>query len=240
MSDTTLSRLKQYLDYKGITNRAFEMQFGFSNGSFASQLKKGRTIGVDRLENILHEYKDINIDWLLTGSGPMLRQSEPSRGVSYAHGKEDLSMAVSEDAPQYRISQMYEPAGVPVYDLPVSAGALGVVDCGMQTPVDYSRLPVFEGCKAIFPVVGISMEPEIHSGDIVGVSEIESPFRWEYLNTSRVYLIITRQDRMIKYISDATNPEYIVCTSTNAAPFRVDKADILQIYQVRAWAHRQQ
>lgn len=77
MKEGTLSRIKKYLDYKGISNRAFEMQFGFSNGSFASQLKNEKTIGVDRLENILNEYTDINVEWLLTGKGSMLRDSEP-------------------------------------------------------------------------------------------------------------------------------------------------------------------
>lgn len=234
------NRIGKYLENKGISFYSFENTLGVSRGSISKAVKENKNIGSSVLENILSKFPDLSPDWLLTGKGPMLRQSEPARGVSYTHGGEDLNTAVFEDTPQYSVSRVYEPGGVPVYDLPVSAGALGVVDCGSQTPIDYSRLPVFEGCKAIFPVVGISMEPEIHSGDIVGVSEIEPPFRWEYLNTSRVYLIITRQDRMIKYISDASSPDYIVCASTNAAPFRVDKADILQIYQVRAWAHRQQ
>ncbi|MEG1842545.1 MAG: hypothetical protein RR221_07530 [Alistipes sp.] len=78
MKEGTLSRIKKYLDYKGITNRAFELKFGFSNGSFASQLKNGKTIGVDRLENILCEYTDIDIEWLLTGRGSMLRDERPA------------------------------------------------------------------------------------------------------------------------------------------------------------------
>ena len=64
-----LIRIKQYLDLKGISVRAFELKCGFSNGSFASQLKNGKTIGIDRLENILNAFPDINIEWLLTGKG---------------------------------------------------------------------------------------------------------------------------------------------------------------------------
>lgn len=81
MKEGTLFRIKKYLDYKGISNRAFEMQFGFSNGSFASQLKNGKTIGVDRLENILNEYTDIDIEWLLTGHGDMLRKERSAQEV---------------------------------------------------------------------------------------------------------------------------------------------------------------
>ena len=52
----TLKRIKQYIDYKGITNQNFEKLIGFSNGAFASQLKNNRTIGVDKLENILIKF----------------------------------------------------------------------------------------------------------------------------------------------------------------------------------------
>uniref|UniRef100_UPI0039A5F730 hypothetical protein n=1 Tax=Ornithobacterium rhinotracheale TaxID=28251 RepID=UPI0039A5F730 len=81
----TLQRIKEYIDYKGITNKEFEINVGFSNGAFASQLKRGRTIGVDKLENILSSYPEISPEWLLTGKGEMLKspakQEEPTQQV---------------------------------------------------------------------------------------------------------------------------------------------------------------
>ena len=68
----TLNRIKQFIDYKGLNIRSFEMEVGFSNGAFASQLKNGRTIGVDKLENILNTFPELNANWLLTGKGRML------------------------------------------------------------------------------------------------------------------------------------------------------------------------
>lgn len=68
----TIQRIKQYIDFKGINNKKFEESVGFSNGSFASQLKNDKTIGVDKLENILNVYSDLNPTWLLTGDGDML------------------------------------------------------------------------------------------------------------------------------------------------------------------------
>lgn len=69
---TTLQRIKQYIDYKGISVSQFEKSIGMSNGSFASQLKNRKTIGVDKLENILNQYQDLNPIWLLKGKGNML------------------------------------------------------------------------------------------------------------------------------------------------------------------------
>lgn len=74
--ENTVSRIKQYIDYKGVSVRRFEESVGFSNGSFASQFKNNKTIGVDKVENILHIYPDINPDWLLTGRGEMCRTGE--------------------------------------------------------------------------------------------------------------------------------------------------------------------
>ncbi|QOG02382.1 helix-turn-helix transcriptional regulator [Flavobacterium sp. MDT1-60] len=73
MTENTLKRIKQYIDLKGIKISAFEREIGMSNGSFASQLKNDKTIGVDKLEKILRIYSDINVEWLLTGTGDMLK-----------------------------------------------------------------------------------------------------------------------------------------------------------------------
>jgi transcriptional regulator with XRE-family HTH domain len=69
----TLRRIKQFIDYKGLSVKRFEEYVGMSNGSFASQLKNNKTIGVDKLEKILFIYPEINLDWLLTGDGEMLK-----------------------------------------------------------------------------------------------------------------------------------------------------------------------
>ena len=80
--ETTLQRIKKFIDYKEISVRRFEEYIGMSNGSFASQLKNNKTIGVDKLENILFIYPEINAEWLLTGEGSMLREPGTNCTVS--------------------------------------------------------------------------------------------------------------------------------------------------------------
>lgn len=69
---STIHRIKDFIDYKGISIRAFEISVGFSNGSFGSQLKNNKTIGVDKLEYILNVYPELNPLWILTGKGDMI------------------------------------------------------------------------------------------------------------------------------------------------------------------------
>ncbi len=70
--ENPLQRLKRFIDFKLIPVSKFEKNVGFSNGSFASQLKKNKTIGVDKLENILNYYPELSSEWVLTGKGNMI------------------------------------------------------------------------------------------------------------------------------------------------------------------------
>lgn len=80
-----LKRIKQYIDFKGVTVAAFERSIGMSNASFGKSLKNGGTIGADKLEKLLNIYTDINPIWLLTGVGPMLLDVAPPAQVSYVN-----------------------------------------------------------------------------------------------------------------------------------------------------------
>ncbi|WP_353128354.1 hypothetical protein [Parapedobacter pyrenivorans] len=68
-----MKRIKDYIDFKRIKISVFEKSVGFSNGLFGGQLKKNKTIGIDKLENILTVYPDLNANWVLTGKESMLR-----------------------------------------------------------------------------------------------------------------------------------------------------------------------
>ena len=131
---------------------------------------------------------------------------------------------------------------VPFYNLPVSAGQLAVLESEIfhQTEPDgFVELSVFEGCEAVFPITGISMEPIISSGDWIGIKTIDNlSHSWEFLQTGAIYLIITREERMIKFIEKASDEDFIVCKSPNYSPFKIFKGDILKLYRVRACSKR--
>lgn len=67
-----MDRIKQYLDYKGISVSSFEKSLGMANASFGKTLKNNGSIGIDKLEKILKVYPDINPLWLVVGDGQML------------------------------------------------------------------------------------------------------------------------------------------------------------------------
>ena len=62
------SRIKQIIEYKGISVRKFCRETGLSNGF----LDRVKDIGVSKLNKILSTYNEINPLWLLNGEGDML------------------------------------------------------------------------------------------------------------------------------------------------------------------------
>lgn len=120
---------------------------------------------------------------------------------------------------------------VPYWDLPVSAGKSIVDVIGATKPSGYIEgLPGAHLAENILPVDGASMEPEVFPNALIGVRKMNN---WETLNTERVYLIITMDDRMIKRIAhDKDDPEILWCLSPNYPEFKIYKSEIIEIQRV--------
>ncbi|MDY9919938.1 MAG: hypothetical protein U2P89_13885 [Proteiniphilum sp.] len=58
----------EYLKYKGISKNKFYLKTGLSVGF----LDSGKSLGVDKLREILDIYHDLNPAWFLPGDAPML------------------------------------------------------------------------------------------------------------------------------------------------------------------------
>lgn len=69
---TIIDRITEFRKYIGIGQTAFESSIGVSRG-YLSNIK---SIGSDKLLNISAVYPQLNIDWLISGKGEMIKQRE--------------------------------------------------------------------------------------------------------------------------------------------------------------------
>ena len=107
-------RILAYIKYLQIPVSEFERNSGLSNGyikNFKGQL------GVEKLENILKAYPELNYTWLVRGEGEMLKPTvqqisygdrSPNlngEGNSVNFGTEDLKLFIEELSAQRRISE---------------------------------------------------------------------------------------------------------------------------------------
>ena len=240
----TLKRIKQYIDYKGITNQNFEKQIGFSNGAFASQLKNNRTIGVDKLENILIAFPELNPEWLLTGNGEMIKTKskenvpinlgdkigdklgdKPNVKKRYAIELAEKPMVTEENA-VYKSN-----TGIPLIPIDAMAGfGTGAVQV-MHYDTSKYIVPEFSELNVDFMirVKGSSMVPKYNSGDLVACKKLvitDIFFQW-----NKVYVLDTEQGALIKRVKKGSRDNYILLISDNKNydPFELHLSKIFAV-----------
>src|SRR5690606_42014680 len=77
-------------DIKCITHSTVVKEVGISSGLFGGQLKRDKTIGLDKLENILKTYPDLSADWVLTGKGNMLKKRGANENVPGTNQQKEI------------------------------------------------------------------------------------------------------------------------------------------------------
>mgnify|MGYP006969288982 FL=1 len=69
-----IERIAIYIHFKKISPHAFEKKIELSNGYYSKQLKQLGSVGSDILIKIHLAYTDLDILWILTGEGQMLKE----------------------------------------------------------------------------------------------------------------------------------------------------------------------
>lgn len=70
-------RVVQVIEYKKIRKEVFYENIGMTSANFRGNAKN-TPLNSTAIENILTIIPDLNVDWLITGKGEMLRDSSPS------------------------------------------------------------------------------------------------------------------------------------------------------------------
>lgn len=124
---------------------------------------------------------------------------------------------------------------VPFYNINVSAGDVVFLDDGLlenKEPDDLMFIPKNIDADIAFPTYGHSMYPEISNGDRVAYKVIKD---WSFFNYGMKYLIITAEQRMVKYLKKHEKEGYVLLESRNKdfEPIDMPISSIRAILQVR-------
>lgn len=207
METTIKQRLIQFVEYKGMSIRAFERQCGMSNGYIRSI---EQTIMPKKLKDISLQFPELNKSWLLTGEGEML---------------------INENNSQAKISFT---SGVPYYNVDFIGGFDLVLNDQTAKPEYLIDFKKYNEATCWCNVTGHSMEPEITHGDIIALKKIEDI---SFLPLGEVYAIVTKNGmRTIKRLGPSTDPKCYTLVPTNKSPEygiqEIPKNMIQQVFQV--------
>lgn len=200
--DNIKDRVIAVLKAKGLNvNRASKV-FGIPQRTMNRQVNEDGKIAMDLMYAILDNFPEISPLWLVLGEGEMFRECDVTQ----------------------------ECVSAPFFsDMPVSAGLRDSFDPSMEKANGYISLPS-QKANFYFPVSGTSMEPEVFSGDIVGVVRVGL---YDKISPESIYMIVTNENRMIKHCYiDENNPELLWCVSPNYPSFPINRADICAMFRV--------
>lgn len=170
-SSTIKSRLALFLKYLGIGQAKFASIIGVSKG-FANNV--GDSIRTDKLDKIKEHYPELNITWLLTGEGKMLKTTEAS------------------NLPQPRKK-------IPVYDSQTIGGLNGTVanvDDNAKVSEEIDAGDWFPEATAAMHHYGDSMV-EYPSGSILALKRVNDK---RLIINGRNYVIETTEFRVTKQL----------------------------------------
>ena len=157
------------------------------------------------MDKISQNFADINIDWLVTGRGPMLRSELPSAHPASMPGE-----------------------GIPLIPINAMAGVFTGEQVVLELECDRYVVPAFKDAEFLITVKGSSMVPKYNSGDIVACKRmpLDTFFQW-----NKVYVLDTEQGPLIKRVKKGTSDDTLTIFSDNPSyePFELPRTKIYHI-----------
>lgn len=157
-----ISRLKEAYNIQKDTDLANLL--GISKSTLSNWISRD-SIDYDR---VFSKCEHINIDWLLTGRGSMLREERQMEDKPEPVKSPQIQILHHPKVPEKKITQQ----SIPLYDVSVAANLKTVFDNKDQNILGEISMPDIPHCDGAVYVRGDSMYPLLKSGDIVGYKEI--------------------------------------------------------------------
>ncbi|MGZ3753621.1 MAG: S24 family peptidase [Mucilaginibacter sp.] len=241
-----IDRVYKYLDYQGIPPTRFEKEIGLSNGYLNTQKKREADLGESVIKKIVDNSLDLNLDWLMTGKGQMLKSKSLPPSNAMAIGELKIS---EEESPYIDLGNGQFLMVVPLIPIKASAGYRENFqdENYINTHYDKHYFPVtrqYRGKYFAFVVDGPSMDngtsEAIIEGSTVTGRDIQKQ-HWVnkfHLKSFQDYIIVHKDVILVKRIIEHdTENGTILCHSLNPdknkhPDFTIQLDECLQILNI--------
>lgn len=164
-----LKRIEQISIEETISITRLEKVIGASKGVLSRALSKNTDIQSKWIESIVENYPRYSAEWLLTGKGPMLKET-----IDNACMPNNAIPLITEDV------------------------VLKIKDSNFKIPNEDIKqqyvIPDFENVDFLTPIKGSSMYPKYSPGDLVACRILHNP---KYIQWNKIYIIITKDQGVL-------------------------------------------
>lgn len=223
---TLSERIRHLVEYSKMSIPKFADFVGFKTPQTVRELIKGNTKTVSEpvQYKIIQAFPEINLDWLLTGEGPMLK----------GEFRDEVEDITREEAEQ--IAKGLRTGELTVIPLIPASAFAGSVKGFVPESIELSRCEKITspiaGAELAIPITGDSMEPDYPNGSIAYIKRINET---AFIPWGHTVILDTENGAFIKRIyPDDANEEYVWGKSINPAypPMHIPKSSIFHIFRV--------
>lgn len=205
-----------YLENKGVTPYEFYKESGVTRGI----LQQNNGISEDNIARFLAYAPDVNIEWLLTSKGSMIKD-----------GSTDIQISNDTTTSSMPTTSMNPGIGTPYYDVDFIGGFDEVFNSQVNIPATNIVIRGFEKASLWCNVTGHSMEPKINHGDIIALHQCTL----NDIQYGEIYAVVLDTIRTIKILRRSPNPDKLRFIPINTNDYdeqELDKSRIINVFEV--------
>lgn len=228
-------RLKEFIAYCGISVRQFQIAAGLSN-SFVASIDQ--SIAPKSQVKIASAFPDLNMGWLLTGEGTMLKGQQPQQYNSPNAVIGNINVVQSHNTYGSKIPNVItEKKTAPL--VPISLAKRENVDLYkvMREPnlqaEHITRVNSFAELDFYYSVSDDSMRPDFKCGDILALRAIDEG---SYIINGNIYVLDTISYGLILRVIKQRDDVYECSTLQNTdryEAFNVPITDVFRVYNIK-------
>lgn len=205
-----------YLENKGVTPYEFYKESGVTRGI----LQQNNGISEDNIARFLAYAPDVNIEWLLTSKGSMIKD-----------GSTDIQISNDTTTSSMPTTSMNPGIGTPYYDVDFIGSFDEVFNSQVNIPATNIVIRGFEKASLWCNVTGHSMEPKINHGDIIALHQCTL----NDIQYGEIYAVVLDTIRTIKILRRSPNPDKLRFIPINTNDYdeqEFDKSRIINVFEV--------
>lgn len=205
-----------YLENKGVTPYEFYKESGVTRGI----LQQNNGISEDNIARFLAYAPDVNIEWLLTSKGSMIKD-----------GSTDIQISNDTTTSSMPTTSMNPGIGTPYYDVDFIGGFDEVFNSQVNIPATNIVIRGFEKASLWCNLTGHSMEPKINHGDIIALHQCTL----NDIQYGEIYAVVLDTIRTIKILRRSPNPDKLRFIPINTNDYdeqEFDKSRIINVFEV--------
>jgi len=208
-----------YLSKKDVTPYEFYKKSGVTRGI----LQQNNGISEDNIARFLAYAPDVNVEWLITGNGDMLRTMQENKQEKSPYN-DSLTYCTPKLADDPNV-------GKPYYDVDFIGGFTEILNSQVSVPATNIVIRGFEKADLWCNVTGHSMEPKINHGDIIALRQCTL----DDVQYGEIYAVVLDTIRTIKILRKSDDPDKLRFIPINLQDFdeqEYPKSRILNIFEV--------